>query len=377
MDILYIDVHADTAQGLMNEVAQVDAGCKVRHVGGLREAMEVLNQVTPDAVWLNPDLPGAQSGEVISNLLGLWPGLPVIVLPGRPDKELAKDALMRGAQDVLAREGLQPERLLHATRFAGARNRFNEAEDFGDPMAEAAPATPQDAQYNADQAALRLADHTVGRLSQDLHDTVCQLLAGADLTCAALLRQLEKSGVDGTPAELAGQVRGMIQEGLAQARMLAHGSTVSEERSLVENLKHLVDTMAPSFPKSCEMHVQYPHEDLPHAHQVHLCRIAQEALHNAAKHGQANHAVVRLYGSAAKLIMEVTDDGQGLKGEAGKGGLGLESMRHRAALLGGEARLEPAPEQGTRLHCQVPLGGEKGHEEDLDINIHIPPPIPD
>lgn len=377
MEVLYIDVHADSAQKLMDAVTQVDSGCAIRHVGGLREAIDALNHSTPDAVWLNPDLPGTKSGEVISNLLSLWPNLPVIVLPPQADEALAKDALMRGAQDVLVSEGLQPERLLHATRFAGARNRFNEAEDFGDPLEEAAPATPQAAQRDADQATLRFADHTVARLSHDLHDTVCQLLAGADLTCAALLRQLEKSGVDGPPAELAEQVREMIQEGLAQARMLAHGSTVSEERSLVENLKHLVDTMAPSFPKGCEMHVQYPHEDLLHVHQMHLCRIAQEALHNAAKHGQADHAVVRLYGSAMELILEVANDGKGLEEAPDSGGLGLESMRHRARLLGGEVQLSPDPEKGVRLHCHVPLDGSEGHQEDMDINIHIPPLLPD
>ena len=135
--------------------------------------------------------------------------------------------------------------------------------------------------------------------------------------------------------------------------------------------------MAPSFPNGCEMHVQYPHEDLLHVHQVHLCRIAQEALHNAAKHGQADHAVVRLYGSAVELILEVADDGKGLEEAPDPGGLGLESMRHRARLLGGEVQLSPDPEKGARLHCHVPLGGSEGHQEDMEINIHIPPPLPD
>ncbi|MBO34726.1 MAG: hypothetical protein CMO64_00825 [Verrucomicrobiales bacterium] len=222
---------------------------------------------------------------------------------------------------------------------------------------------------------IEIADLAVKRLGQELHDSVCQQLAGADLVCQALLKKLD-GNKDATA--LAGQVREMVKAGLTQARAISHGSAISEDRTLADNLKQLVRSMMTGFPGGCQMLVHYVHEDLPQAFKTHVCRIAQEALHNASRHGQAERATVRLFGSADKMALEVEDDGAGMDARTlRRGGLGINSMRERAGLLGGELAMESTPKKGTTIHLMVPLAAPpKGREvkaKGTKIHLVIPP----
>jgi signal transduction histidine kinase len=85
-----------------------------------------------------------------------------------------------------------------------------------------------------------------------------------------------------------------------------------------------------------------------------LYRIAQEALTNAAKHGQARRAVVEIREEAEMVHLTVRDDGVGFDPDAATGGFGLMGIRERLDLLGGELVLESAPGRGTVLRARIP-----------------------
>ena len=100
-------------------------------------------------------------------------------------------------------------------------------------------------------------------------------------------------------------------------------------------------------------------EDLPHlpaAVEVAIYRIAQEALTNVVRHAQAKSCIVRLAVNE-DVALDVVDDGVGIPEER-SGGVGLSSMRERAAELGGTCLIEPAPEGGTRVSVRLPLPKE-------------------
>jgi signal transduction histidine kinase len=87
-----------------------------------------------------------------------------------------------------------------------------------------------------------------------------------------------------------------------------------------------------------------------------LFRIAQEALHNVAKYSQASHVEVIVRTRAGRLWLDVADDGVGFTtAPEDAEGLGLESMRERVELLGGNLAIKSAPRQGTRIRASVPL----------------------
>ena len=112
-------------------------------------------------------------------------------------------------------------------------------------------------------------------------------------------------------------------------------------------------------------------EELAPDTALHLYRIAQEALTNACKHGEAANALVRLTlrrGARERdelrntLVLEISDDGKGmsLPVEFGKalaqGHLGLASMRERALLIQARLSFEAPPGGGARVTVVTPVG---------------------
>jgi two-component system, NarL family, sensor kinase len=89
------------------------------------------------------------------------------------------------------------------------------------------------------------------------------------------------------------------------------------------------------------------------ATEVAAYRIAMEAITNAVRHADARRCDVRISRNGA-LRIEICDDGSGLPDHPATG-VGLRSMRERAAELGGRCTIERAPEGGTVVRATLPL----------------------
>jgi signal transduction histidine kinase len=66
---------------------------------------------------------------------------------------------------------------------------------------------------------------------------------------------------------------------------------------------------------------------------------------------------VRVSADDAAVTVEVVDDGRGLADVPGGAGVGLSSMRERAAEMGGECRVESRADGGTRVVARLPRVG--------------------
>ena len=86
------------------------------------------------------------------------------------------------------------------------------------------------------------------------------------------------------------------------------------------------------------------------------------------KHSEASSATVTLGWKSDALCLEVCDNGSGFDATeiAGKGGLGLVSMRERLRLVGGELDIDAGVAAGTHLAARVPHGGSAA--EDVESN---------
>jgi signal transduction histidine kinase len=104
--------------------------------------------------------------------------------------------------------------------------------------------------------------------------------------------------------------------------------------------------------------------ELPAAAEVAAFRIASEALNNVVRHSGARHcrislAVVADAGDDHRLALEVSDDGHGIPDEV-VAGVGMLSLRERAAELGGSASVECPPGGGTVVRAMLPFNGVAG-----------------
>jgi signal transduction histidine kinase len=92
---------------------------------------------------------------------------------------------------------------------------------------------------------------------------------------------------------------------------------------------------------------------------VSLClyRVAQECLHNVAKHSGAKEATLALRGEKGGLLLSVTDKGGGFDPElvADQSGLGIVGIRERVRLVGGSVSIHSRPGHGAVIDVRVPL----------------------
>jgi signal transduction histidine kinase len=92
-----------------------------------------------------------------------------------------------------------------------------------------------------------------------------------------------------------------------------------------------------------------------HTVATHLYRIAQEAVNNAAKHGQARHVVLGLTPGQHSTTLTIHDDGIGFQEGANKPtGMGLRIMHYRASMIGASLAIHSDASSGTTVICEWP-----------------------
>jgi len=193
------------------------------------------------------------------------------------------------------------------------------------------------------------------RIGHDLHDGLCQQLAGIKY-CAGLIAKKLPSDV-GAKAEIV-KMADRIGEAIVQARNLARGlSLVSlESHGFLSALEELVASVQGLFQIRCRFECKQPVLINDNTLATHLYRIAQEAIHNAVKHGHAKNVLVALSEAEDKITLRIVDDGTGLMPDwAKKTGMGLRIMNYRAHIIGGTFSIERTRPTGTRVSCSFSL----------------------
>jgi signal transduction histidine kinase len=94
---------------------------------------------------------------------------------------------------------------------------------------------------------------------------------------------------------------------------------------------------------------------LPPGIQEGLYRIALEALNNVLRHAQASCVTVALIQEPQLTVLKIVDDGVGfdLNTAQKSGGLGLQGMKERAGLIGGQLTVKSEPGMGTTVQVEV------------------------
>jgi len=101
-----------------------------------------------------------------------------------------------------------------------------------------------------------------------------------------------------------------------------------------------------------------PH--VPGATKEALVMISREALHNVVKHGAADRVDLMLEANPGGLLLLITDDGHGFEPASPRPGhFGLQTMRERAAAVGGALDLISAVGRGTQIRVSVPGHADK------------------
>ena len=211
---------------------------------------------------------------------------------------------------------------------------------------------------------LKISELERQRFSNDLHDDICQRLAGISMLCRSYSNQeepVEKSQM----LELAQ----LIGETLQTTRQYAHNSYPVELESL--GMNHSLSNLCDSFTAQSGINCHYEWGMPKGVHfdkiqKLNIFRIIQEALHNVMKHSNAENVEVSVKPEARKTVIKVIDDGVGfVNNSEGNGkGLGLNSMQYRANQIGANFVIKGNKPHGTcvQLSLSNKLLGDKSEK---------------
>jgi signal transduction histidine kinase len=196
------------------------------------------------------------------------------------------------------------------------------------------------------------------RIARDLHDSVSQALFSTVLHTRTAQKALVQEG---------GDTSGRVGRSLDAIADLTR-SAQSEMRSLIVELHRepihdgLVAALAkhasglrPSDGLTVDVQGPGPELALSESAATQLFAIGREALANVQKHAGASAAHVRVQAQQRQVVLEIRDNGRGFNPAAGHPGhFGLDSMRTRAAEIGGRLTITSTPGSGTLVRVCVP-----------------------
>jgi signal transduction histidine kinase len=200
------------------------------------------------------------------------------------------------------------------------------------------------------------------RIARGLHDSVSQALFSTVLHTRAAQKALVQEGGSpsgrvgrslGTIADLTRNVQGEIRSLIFELRreplndglvgaLARHASELGAPDGLT------VDVRGPGTPLALPQHVD-----------TQLLAIGREALANVVRHAGATVVQVRVEAHHEQVLVEIRDNGRGFDPAGGHPGhFGLDSMRSRAAEIGGRLTIASAPGSGTVVRVRIPAGTE-------------------
>jgi len=197
------------------------------------------------------------------------------------------------------------------------------------------------------------------RLARELHDEAGQILTAVQLSLDRLAKTL---------GEVNPEAQGQLQR---TRRLVAHAMEdlrrvisalrpgVLDQLGLIPALRGVAEALLRPLGILFTLEAEGLTERLPGEVELILFRIAQEAMHNVARHSGATHVWLRLARGEGGLIMEVQDNGRGfdpaaVTAEGAGRGLGLAGMRERASLIGGQLEIDSQPGRGTTIRVRIP-----------------------
>lgn len=205
------------------------------------------------------------------------------------------------------------------------------------------------------------------RLRHELHDGLGPILAGISLGLHAAQRVMVSDIAQAQ--QLVGHLEGELQSAIVEVRRLFETlrPPVLDQLGLVPAIREQIEILGTRMrtdrvedgePADVVFELDQADElgTLPAIVEIAAYRIVCEALTNVVRHSHASRCTVRVRREPTGLRLDVLDDGVGLTRATDHGlGLGLGSMRERAAELGGTFVADVRPDGGTRVTAVLPI----------------------
>ena len=203
------------------------------------------------------------------------------------------------------------------------------------------------------------------RIARDIHDQVGQQMTALRMN----LETLRSQAAGRTPLTEQAERTQRLAEELDQSIDFLTWQlrpAALDHLGLSAALQNLVTGWSERFGVAADLAVDAVEDvRLPRDVEANLYRIAQEALHNVAKHADATQVTVYLAQQDGHLVLLIEDNGRGFDArrtqspDNGGNSMGLMSMQERAALVGGQLHIESLADHGTSIYVRIPQSEQR------------------
>jgi len=317
-----------------------------------------LDRNPPDVILSDYSMPGFDGYAALNIAKKKTPEIPFIFVTGTMGEEVAIETLKNGATDYVIKTRL--------TRLVPAVHRaLREAQERTDRRLAEVQLRESHKQLRALSVYLQhVREEERTRIAREVHDELGQALTSCKLDASWLSHHLRRDQKDllAKAAKLATEIDSTIQTVRRISTELRPG--ILDYLGLVAALEWQAQEFQSRTGIRCHVSAHLHGPPLDPELTTAFFRIFQETLTNVIRHAEATDVDVQLKEESARIILEIKDNGRGISREeiADPKSMGLLGMRERAALLGGDFRIQPLRGgRGTKACVAIPRQTRQRH----------------
>lgn len=209
------------------------------------------------------------------------------------------------------------------------------------------------AEIKLTQAIIKTQEDERYAIGSELHDNICQILAGSMLSLASIKHNIRE-------ADAAIFSQGLYHIKLAsnEIRSLSHrlAPAFFDDMNLKESFRQLLLSMNPegNFSTQLSFDNELDSVQLKRDLQINLYRIVQEQLNNILKYSKASIVEIGLSLVPGNLVLEIGDNGVGFDEKKVSKGIGFANINRRARLFSGSSNVTSSPNNGCKVAITIP-----------------------
>jgi signal transduction histidine kinase len=373
LQLLLIEADEVASHQLQRQLRGSGSAFAVTAVERLDAALAHLATTPTDAVLVDLALPESGGLDTLSTLRSGAADLPILVLAGSDDEELALRALGVGASDYLLKGRVTGDLVARAVQYAIERERLLVAERESRRDAEAArddALRTQRALETSEKrrrallgSMLRAEEAERQRIAVELHDDTIQVMVAALVGMDACQATIDRDDPGGAVESMA-RARATLAEAVDRVRRMSFElrPPLLDAQGLGSAASDLVDEVS----AECALETQVDIKLRRYAPEIEILayRTLRELIANVRKHARAKRLELRMHEQGTAIVCVLTDDGVGFDSRrfelpAGRRGmrlhLGLDATIERVRIAGGTFAIDSGSAGGTSVRFTVPI----------------------
>ena len=204
------------------------------------------------------------------------------------------------------------------------------------------------------QTQIEIQEQTLSNISQEIHDNIGQVLSLAKLNLNTIPTHVEEAVL-----VKISKAKELVSKAINDLRDLSrsmHGDRIAE-LGLKDAIESELAILENTGQYKTSFNVTGNYYKLARQNEIVIFRMLQESINNSIKHANATKITVEMNYQPQNFQLWVSDDGNGFDTASlstSATGIGLKSMRSRAALIGGDLTIQSSPFTGTTVAIKLP-----------------------